>query len=61
MIKRPEQERIRIEKLEYLKEKGINPFGQRFDRTHQAQSIVEEFEQYDKEQLEANPFSVNCW
>ena len=58
MIKRPEQERIRIEKLEYLKEKGINPFGQRFDRTHQAQSIVEEFEQYDKEQLEANPFSV---
>ena len=57
-IKRPEQERIRIEKLDYLKEKGINPFGQRFDRTHQAESIVTEFEQFDKEHLDANPYSV---
>ena len=57
-IKRPEQERIRIEKLDYLKEKGINPFGQRFDRTHQAESIVAEFEQFDKEHLDNNHYSV---
>ena len=57
-IKRPEQERIRIEKLDYLKEKGINPFGQRFDRTHQAESIIQEFEQFDKEHLDNNHYNV---
>jgi lysyl-tRNA synthetase class 2 len=52
MQKRPEQERIRIEKLDYLVEKGIKPFGQRFDRTHNAKTVVEDFDQFDKEQLE---------
>ncbi|MBO5711474.1 MAG: lysine--tRNA ligase [Acholeplasmatales bacterium] len=52
MQKRPEQERIRIEKLDYLVEKGIKPFGQRFDRTHNAKTIVEDYDQFDKEQLE---------
>ena len=28
-----EQEKIRREKLEYLKEKGIAPFGQKYVRT----------------------------
>ena len=32
MVKRPEQERIRIEKIGYLEEKGVKPFGQRYDR-----------------------------
>ncbi len=52
MQKRPEQERIRIEKLDYLVEKGIKPFGQRFDRSHNSKTIVADFDQYDKEQLE---------
>ena len=52
MQKRPEQERIRIEKLNYLTEKGIKPFGQRFDRTHNAKTVVEDFDKYSKEELE---------
>ena len=52
MVKRPEQERIRIEKISYLEEKGVKPFGQRYDRTHTAKSIIDEYDKYTKEELE---------
>ena len=58
MVKRPEQERIRIEKIGYLEEKGVKPFGQRYDRTHNAETIVAEFDKYTKEELEENTFVV---
>ena len=58
MVKRPEQERIRIEKISYLEEKGVKPFGQRYDRTHNAESILAEFDKYSKEELEQNNFIV---
>ena len=58
MVKRPEQERIRIEKISYLEEKGVKPFGQRYDRTHNAETIVAEFDKYTKEELEENTFVV---
>ena len=51
MVKRPEQERIRIEKISYLEEKGVKPFGHRYDRTHNAETIVAEFDKYSKEEL----------
>ncbi|MCK4595760.1 lysine--tRNA ligase, partial [candidate division WOR-3 bacterium] len=38
-----EQEKIRIEKLLKIKEKGINPYPKRFDRTHTVREIQEEF------------------
>ena len=40
MQKRPEQERIRIEKIQYLEEKGVKPFGQRYDRTANSASSL---------------------
>lgn len=58
MEKRPEQEQIRIEKISYLKGKGINPFGQKFERTANSKSIIEDFDQYNKEELEEKKFEV---
>ncbi len=52
MEKRPEQERIRLEKINYLEEKGVKPFGERFDRTANAKTIIDDFDCYTKEQLE---------
>ena len=46
-----EQEIIRREKIAYLEELGIDPFGQRFDRTHNTASYKEAFKEYTKEQL----------
>ena len=28
--------KVRMDKMEALREKGVNPFGQRFERTHHA-------------------------
>ncbi len=47
-----EQEKIRREKLEFLKEKGIKPFGSRYDRTDNAKTLVEKFGELSKEELE---------
>lgn len=58
MENRPEQERIRIEKIDYLKEKGIEPFGQRFDRTDNSKTIIEKYDSYTKEDLELQSFNV---
>ena len=46
-----EQELVRRQKLEELKETGIDPFGQRFDITHYSSQIKAEYEEFDKEQL----------
>ena len=37
-----EQELVRREKLEFLRERGIDPFGQRFDVTHFSSQIKTE-------------------
>ena len=41
----------RREKMEALREVGIDPFGHRFDRTHTAAKVREEFGEDDKETL----------
>lgn len=38
---------VRLEKLEELKKKGINPFGSKFIRTHYATDIVDNFAQLE--------------
>ena len=58
MEKRPEQERIRIEKIKYLEDKGIEPFGHKFDRTATSKSIVDDFDSFTKEQLEEKEYIV---
>jgi lysyl-tRNA synthetase class 2 len=46
-----EQEIIRREKAEALREKGIDPFGQRFDRTHNSETFKQAFSVFTKEEL----------
>ncbi|GEL13102.1 lysyl-tRNA synthetase [Lapidilactobacillus concavus DSM 17758] len=43
---------IRREKMEALREAGIDPFGTKFDRSHLAQQLHEHYDQIDKEALE---------
>ena len=46
-----EQEQIRRNKMEALREKGLDPFGQKFERTENSQTIKEKYLQYSKEEL----------
>lgn len=43
---------IRREKLNELIELGIDPFGKKYERTHFTTEIVEQYDQYTKEQLD---------
>lgn len=42
---------IRRAKLDELRALGVDPFGSRFERTHQAHDIVQAYEAYTKEEL----------
>ncbi|MDR2828219.1 MAG: lysine--tRNA ligase [Acholeplasmatales bacterium] len=45
------QQLFRIEKLNKLKEMGVDPFGSRYERTHLSSCIKTEYEKYDTEEL----------
>ncbi len=47
-----EQMQVRRDKLKALEEQGIDPFGDKFDRTHLAADIIEAYEAYSKEELQ---------
>lgn len=47
-----EQEKVRREKVNQLKEKGVKPFGGRFDVTSNSKIIKKEHENQSKEELE---------
>jgi lysyl-tRNA synthetase class 2 len=49
---------VRREKMNQLREDGIDPFGKRFERTNLAKEIIEEYNDLDKEELEAKNISV---
>ena len=42
---------VRREKMDELRENGIDPFGTRFERSHFSNELVEEYDQYSKEEL----------
>lgn len=48
-----EQEIIRREKLKTLKEKGVDPFGSSFVRTHHSKEILDTYVNATKEELES--------
>ncbi|TCP17769.1 lysyl-tRNA synthetase class II [Scopulibacillus darangshiensis] len=48
----------RREKLNTLIEKGINPFGGRYERTHTAEEMVAQYGDYTKEELAEKEFTV---
>lgn len=49
---------IRREKLSALRDKGINPFGQRYERTHFAGQIREQYDSLAKEELQEENIKV---
>jgi lysyl-tRNA synthetase, class II len=49
---------VRREKLQFLSERGIDPFGQKYHRTHTAKEIEAQFDVYSKEELEEKAVSV---
>jgi len=49
---------VRRQKLTELKELGFDPFGYKFERTHIAQEILEELDQFTKEELELKDVHV---
>lgn len=53
-----DQQIVRREKLTRLKEMGIDPFGHAFNRTSNTKKIFEQFDSYDKEQLNELNHSV---
>ena len=53
-----DQLRVRREKMENLRQKGLDPFGKRFDRSHTSQEIKEQFDSFTKEELEEKEASV---
>jgi len=54
-----EQEIIRREKADHLKELGIDPYGHRFDRTHNTKTFKEAFKESTKEELhDAEPKQI---
>ena len=58
MEKLTEQELIRRQKMDELKEQGIAPFGKAYKRTHRSGQIRAEYENCEKEELEEKNIRV---
>ncbi|WP_226671301.1 lysine--tRNA ligase [Metabacillus litoralis] len=53
-----DQIKVRREKLHSLRDKGLDPFGKRFERTHQTAEIISAFDEIEKEELDEKEISV---
>ncbi|HCZ46161.1 MULTISPECIES: lysine--tRNA ligase [Brochothrix] len=53
-----DQLQVRREKLQHLYDEGINPFGQKFERTADSKTINEKYAEIDKEALEEQAIEV---
>ncbi|AUD12577.1 MULTISPECIES: lysine--tRNA ligase [unclassified Planococcus (in: firmicutes)] len=49
---------VRRQKMQNFREHGLDPFGKRFERTHLSQEIVEQYDQFSKEELEEKSAEV---
>ncbi|MCA1024388.1 lysine--tRNA ligase [Halobacillus litoralis] len=47
---------VRRDKMNAHREQGLDPFGDRFDRTHYADQLKEQYDAYTKEELEEKQF-----
>lgn len=54
-----EQQQIRRQKAEDLKAKGVEPFGQKYIRTHHAKDIIDTYGDDDHDTLEQKNIEVN--
>ncbi len=48
-----EQQIVRRQKAQELKDKGVDPFGQKYVRTHTSKQIFESYDGFDHDQLES--------
>ncbi|WP_440897235.1 lysine--tRNA ligase [Amphibacillus sp. Q70] len=53
-----EHMRIRHEKMNAMRDKGLAPFGDKFSRTHVASDLVANYDQFSKEELEEKAVDV---
>jgi lysyl-tRNA synthetase, class II len=49
---------VRREKMNTMRENGLDPFGKRFDRTNSIQELVEQYGELEKEDLEVKNVAV---
>lgn len=54
-----DQLRVRREKMQSMRDNGLDPFGKRFDRTHSTRELIEQYNEIDKEELEAKNVAVS--
>ncbi|WP_342496709.1 lysine--tRNA ligase [Bacillus sp. FSL K6-3149] len=47
-----DQFQVRRDKMNKMREEGIDPFGERYDRSHQSAQIIAEYDEFSKEDLE---------
>ncbi|MGJ7923197.1 lysine--tRNA ligase [Neobacillus sp. LXY-4] len=53
-----DQLRVRREKMSSMREKGIDPFGKRFERSTNTQELINQYGELEKEELEQQNLSV---
>ena len=49
---------VRRQKMEDIRESGLDPFGSRFERTHLSNEILTQYEEVSKEELDETPHEV---
>jgi lysyl-tRNA synthetase class 2 len=54
-----DQLRVRREKMSTMRENGLDPFGKRFDRSHTSSELINQYEELEKEDIEAKNLSVS--
>ncbi len=50
---------VRREKMNQMRANGIDPFGKRFDRSHYANELTQQYSELEKEELEAKNIEVS--
>ncbi|SDN84821.1 lysine--tRNA ligase [Bacillus sp. OK048] len=53
-----DQLKVRREKMNTMRENGIDPFGKRFDRTHSINELINQYGELEKEDLESKNVEV---
>ncbi|WP_336824266.1 lysine--tRNA ligase [Sporosarcina sp. USHLN248] len=50
---------VRRQKMDELREKGLDPFGSRYERTHLSNEVREAYDELSKEELDETPHEVS--
>jgi lysyl-tRNA synthetase, class II len=53
-----DQLQVRREKMNALRDKGLDPFGKRFERSHDTKQLVEKYGELEKEAFDSNEVAV---